>query len=85
MWRIVLVAFLSAPWALVSAYVGQTAAAPAKVSDTCQSCHGPGGNSPSASVLRLNGQQAAYIVARLHDFLDPTKEDPHATKTMWGW
>lgn len=57
---------------------------PAKVTTTCQSCHGAGGNSPSGSVPRLNGQQAGYITSRLHDFLDPTREDPHATKTMWG-
>ena len=57
---------------------------PAKVTTTCQSCHGAAGNSPSGSVPRLNGQQAGYIVSRLHDFLDPTREDPHATKTMWG-
>ena len=56
----------------------------AKVTGSCQGCHGAGGDSPSGSVPRLNGQQAGYIATRLHDFLDPTREDPHATKTMWG-
>jgi cytochrome c553 len=59
-------------------------AMPTKVTTSCQSCHGPGGNSVSGSVPRLNGQQADYIVKRLNGFLDPTHEDPHAMKSMWG-
>ncbi len=73
--------------AVIVSAVGAMAGAnamPAKVAATCQSCHGATGDSASRDVPRLNGQQAAYIQSRLRDFLDPTKEDPHATKTMWG-
>ena len=55
---------------------------PGKVVTTCQSCHGPRGDSVTATVPRLNGQRADYIQSRLNDFLDPTREDPHATATM---
>jgi len=49
----------------------------------CERCHGPGGNSTSRSVPRLNGQQPAYIWARLKAFLDPTSQTPGATHAMW--
>jgi cytochrome c553 len=57
---------------------------PANVSSVCQSCHGPGGNSATGDIPRLNGQQADYIVARLKDFRYPGSQDPHATAAMWG-
>ena len=65
-----------------SAGAGEVATPPAKVVTACQSCHGPGGDSVSPTVPRLNGQRADYIEKRLSDFLDPTREDPHATATM---
>jgi cytochrome c553 len=46
---------------------------------TCEGCHGSGGDSAGPSTPRLNGQNAKYIIARLQDFLDPTKEAPHAS------
>jgi cytochrome c553 len=49
----------------------------------CESCHGPQGDSKSADVPRLNGQQSAYIKLRLKQFLDPTRGSPHATYEMW--
>ena len=49
----------------------------------CQVCHGSQGNSVVPSTPRLNGQQAGYILARLRDFLDVTRETPHATYAMW--
>jgi len=58
------------------------AAPPAKVTAQCQACHGAGGDSETASVPRLNGQQKDYLEKRLNDFLDPTREDPHATAAM---
>jgi cytochrome c553 len=57
--------------------------APPDVVKKCEGCHGPGGNSTVATTPRLNGQQPDYIVARLKDFLDVTKETPHATYNMW--
>lgn len=45
----------------------------------CEGCHGSGGDSAGPSTPRLNGQKDAYIIARLQDFLDPTKEAPHAS------
>ena len=80
----ILVLLSSLAAALPAAAFAADSGVSAKVTSTCQSCHGAGGNSTSGSVPRLNGQSAAYITARLHDLLDPTREDPHATKTMWG-
>ena len=57
---------------------------PSKVTTVCQTCHGPRGDSPSANIPRLNAQHAEYITARLKSFLDPGREDPHATAAMWG-
>ena len=63
--------------------LAQAASPPPDVIKSCESCHGAGGNSTVASTPRLNGQQEAYIVARLKDFLDITRETPHATYNMW--
>lgn len=59
-------------------------AVPQKVMTTCIVCHGLNGDSTSSDVPRLNGQQAGYLVARLHSFLYPGNQDPHATAAMWG-
>ena len=53
-----------------------------KVIARCETCHGPGGNSLSGTVPRLNGQNVEYIRRRLSELQDPTREDPHATRTM---
>ena len=55
-----------------------------KVTTVCQNCHGPKGNSVSATFPRLNGQQADYIVAQLKSFRDHSRNDPHAMAYMWG-
>lgn len=59
-------------------------AAESKVTTTCQSCHGPAGNSVSATFPRLNGQQADYIATQLKNFRDHSRSDPHAQAFMWG-
>ncbi len=69
---------------VATAAAGDGIPAPREVSATCQSCHGAGGNSANGDVPRLNGQQSAYLINRFHDFLDLTRSDPHAIKTMWG-
>ena len=51
--------------------------------DRCEACHGAGGNSIVAGTPRLNGQQAGYILLRLNEFLDVTRETPHASFAMW--
>lgn len=56
----------------------------AKITATCQSCHGVGGNSHLRNVPRLNGQIANYIAQRLTAFLDPTKQTTNAIHAMWG-
>lgn len=61
-----------------------TAAGRNVVTTVCQNCHGPGGNSISATFPRLNGQQADYIAAQLKAFRDHTRADPHAMAYMWG-
>src|ERR1700757_4703286 len=55
-----------------------------KVRAVCQNCHGPRGNSTSATFPRLNGQQADYLVAQLKSFRDHSRSDPHAMAYMWG-
>jgi len=60
-----------------------TSAPPPQLVAKCQSCHGEGGNSTTASVPRLNGQKSAYIAKRLNDFFNVASEDPHATQSMW--
>jgi cytochrome c553 len=75
---------LSATIAIAAGDEATTEGPPTKIITKCQSCHGLGGDSVSVTVPRLNGQEAAYIVGRLNNFLDPTHEDPHAMKSMWG-
>jgi len=70
-----------------AAFAQNPAVSPAalnKVKTVCQNCHGPGGNSPSATFPRLNGQQAEYIVAQLKNFRSHGRSDPHAMAYMWG-
>jgi cytochrome c553 len=75
--------FLFAAWAIAQ----ENRTAPAELSATiasCESCHGPKGNSTSPAIPRLDGQRPDYIAARLKSFRDPTKEDPHAINAMWN-
>ena len=60
------------------------AAAADRVTKVCQNCHGPNGNSTSATFPRLNGQQAGYLTAQLKKFRDHSRDDPHAMAYMWG-
>jgi len=55
-----------------------------KITATCQSCHGVGGNSHLRNVPRLNGQIANYLAQRLTTFLDPTRQTTNAIHAMWG-
>lgn len=50
---------------------------------TCEGCHGPGGNGTTPSTPRLNGQTADYIVNRLHELADLTRNSVHATMAMY--
>lgn len=72
------------PGAPVLAQAGDSAAGERVVKTVCQNCHGPGGNSTSATFPRLNGQRAEYIVAQLKAFREHTRGDPHAMAYMWG-
>jgi cytochrome c553 len=62
----------------------QNAGAPQIVKRVCENCHGPDGNSTSATFPRLNGQQANYIVVQLKNFRGHSRGDPHAMAYMWG-
>ena len=62
----------------------ELAAAADRVTKVCQNCHGPDGNSTSATFPRLNGQQAGYLAAQLKKFRDHSRSDPHAMAYMWG-
>jgi cytochrome c553 len=56
--------------------------APPELIKTCESCHGPGGNGDTPSTPRLNGQLSAYIVNRLRELSDLTRNSMHATLAM---
>lgn len=60
------------------------AAAQSLTTRVCQNCHGPNGNSISATFPRLNGQQADYIAGQLKKFRSHSRDDPHAMAYMWG-
>ena len=55
-----------------------------RVTKVCQNCHGPNGNSTSATFPRLNGQQADYLTSQLKKFRSHSRDDPHAMAYMWG-
>ena len=55
-----------------------------EVTHVCQNCHGPQGNSESATFPRLNGQTAPYLVNQLTSFREKKRGDPHAMAYMWG-
>ena len=59
-------------------------AAAKMATETCASCHGPGGRSTAPTFPRLAGQQAAYLDAQLKGFRDQTRGDPDAIAYMWG-
>jgi cytochrome c553 len=63
--------------------LAQGADQPADVTKNCESCHGPAGNSTTPSTPRLNGQLPAYIVGRLRELTDLTRNSPHATAAMY--
>src|SRR5579872_3211908 len=67
-----------------AAPVVDQAAAADRVTKVCQNCHGPNGNSTSATFPRLNGQQADYLAAQLKQFRSHSRNDPHAMAYMWG-
>jgi cytochrome c553 len=75
---------LIAPTANAEGADNESSAAAAKVRTVCQSCHGPGGNSTSATFPRLNGQQAGYIASQIKKFRSHNRSDPHAMAYMWG-
>ena len=62
----------------------QTTDAPQIIKRVCANCHGPDGNSTSATFPRLNGQQASYLTAQLKNFRGHSRGDPHAMAYMWG-
>ena len=68
----------------IAADDGNLASGASVVSRVCQNCHGPNGNSTSATFPRLNGQQADYIAAQLKNFRSHDRSDPHAMAYMWG-
>jgi len=48
----------------------------------CSACHGGTGDSPTATVPRLNGQNAAYLRSRLESFRYPIREAPRMIHGM---
>lgn len=72
----ILAACCTAAWA-------QGVSAPPELITTCESCHGPGGNGATPSTPRLNGQLSPYIVNRLQELTDLTRNSIHATLAMY--
>lgn len=58
------------------------AATQAEIIQTCESCHGPRGDSQVGSTPRLNGQQAGYLADRLKKLSDEMRS-PHAKIGMF--
>jgi cytochrome c553 len=50
---------------------------------SCEACHGKYGDSQRPDVPRLNGQSRDYLLIRMREFRDPTRNTPHATLMMW--
>jgi cytochrome c553 len=78
--------------AIVSCYIASSAMAQnsspgaveqSKVLKSCQSCHGPDGDSKVTTTPRLNGQQAGYIVDRLKKLSDVSQSNPHTKLAMF--
>lgn len=65
-----------------TAALAQEAGADAGMIRTCESCHGPNGNSIRPLTPRLNGQAAGYIVNRLRELTDLTQNSFRATMAM---
>jgi cytochrome c553 len=55
----------------------------AEILKSCESCHGPRGDSHVTSTPRLNGQQAGYIVNRLKTLSTAIQNNPHAKIGMF--
>jgi cytochrome c553 len=70
----------------IAALADTAAAQPLKPAATssCETCHGTNGDSIKTDVPRLNGQQSAYMLARLQEFQDPTRGTPHSNLMMWA-
>jgi cytochrome c553 len=67
--------------AAVPAVAAETEVAP-KLLAVCESCHGARGDSARSDVPRLNGQKAEYIMLRLDELGDPSRNTPHAAPMM---
>jgi cytochrome c553 len=68
--------------AMTTSAIAQTALPPALI-QSCEACHSKDGDSTRRDVPRLNGQQKEYILDRLREFRDPTRNSPHANQMMW--
>lgn len=55
----------------------------AQIIQSCETCHGPGGDSRTATTPRLNGQQPEYILYRLKEFSGMARNNPHADIDMF--
>jgi cytochrome c553 len=62
----------------------QDAEAEKLATQTCASCHGPGGSSISPAFPKIAGQRAEYLESQLKAFRDHTRADPMAQAFMWG-
>jgi cytochrome c553 len=59
------------------------AAEQSAVLKSCQSCHGPDGDSKVNTTPRLNAQQAGYIVARLKKLSEANRPNAHTKLAMF--
>lgn len=80
--RAICAATLMMSMAIASSALAQGPAAPPDPVKACETCHGPAGNGTAPATPRLNGQLAAYIVNRLKELGDLTRNSPDATMAM---
>lgn len=67
---------------IASLGAGSPAVAQSDAAKTCEFCHGAQGNSSYDLIPRLNGQQSAYLLARMKDFGQVTPDTARGINTM---
>jgi cytochrome c553 len=73
-----LAVLLALPASAADAEAGKRKAEP------CAACHGPGGNSPDATVPSLAGQQPLYVYYQLLNFRDERRKDARMSPMAAG-
>lgn len=76
---LMLLSAVSLACATATASAAGDPAAGEQKAQTCASCHGADGNSPSGQFPKLAGQYPSYIVKALEDYQSGARKDPVMT------